>query len=132
MTVGLLVITHNQIGRELIDTAASILGNNALDVHFISVSANLKPQDLGSYTDQIKNTLDEMDSGGGVLILTDLCGATPYNLAHNFAVKSNIIVVSGINLPMLLRVLSYRHQPLQQLSLTAIEGACKGVAQDCS
>jgi PTS system mannose-specific IIA component len=138
MTVRLLVITHNQLGQELIDTACSILGNHILDVNFISVSANLKPNDLGRYADQIKNTITQLhiassNSNGysnGILILTDICGATPYNLAKYFATDKNINIVSGINLPMLLRVLNYPNQSLQALSLTAIEGARKGVVQD--
>jgi PTS system mannose-specific IIA component len=144
MTVRLLVITHNQLGQELIDTAGSILGNHLLDVNFISVSANLKPDDLGRYADQIKNTITQLDiassnsnsnsnsngNSNGILILTDICGATPYNLAKYFATDKNINIVSGINLPMLLRVLNYPNQSLQALSLTAIEGARKGVIQD--
>ena len=138
MTVSLLVITHNQIGQELIDAATSILGCDELDINFISVSAHLKPQDLGSYADQIKNTIATLDIAGsnsngnsnGILILTDICGATPYNLAKYFATDKNINIVSGINLPMLLRVLNYPNQSLQALSVTAIEGAHKGVLQD--
>jgi PTS system mannose-specific IIA component len=134
MTVRLLVITHNQLGQELIDTAGSILGNNLLDVNFISVSANLKPSDLGRYADQIKNTITQLDTANsdsdGILILADICGATPYNLAKYFATDKKIGIVSGINLPMLLRVLNYPNQSLQALSLTAIEGAHKGVIQD--
>lgn len=136
MTVSLLVITHNQLGQELIDTAGSILGNHLLEVNFISVSANLKPNDLGCYADQIKNTITQLDisnsksNSSGILILTDICGATPYNLAKYFATDKNINIVSGINLPMLLRVLNYPNQSLQELSLTAIEGARKGVIQD--
>lgn len=138
MTVRLLVITHNQLGQELIDTASSILGNHILDVNFISVSANLKPNELGRYADQIKNTITQLhiassNSNGysnGILILTDICGATPYNLAKYFATDKNINIVSGINLPMLLRVLNYPNQSLQALSLTAIEGARMGVVQD--
>lgn len=142
MTVRLLVITHNQLGQELIDTAGSILGNHLLEVSFISVSANLKPNDLGRYADQIKNTITQLGSdssnindngngnSNGILILTDICGATPYNLAKYFATDKNISIVSGINLPMLLRVLSYPNQSLQALSLTAIEGAFKGIIQD--
>lgn len=138
MTVSLLVITHNQLGQELIDTAGSILGNHLLKVNFISVSANLKPDDLGCYADQIKNTINQLDiansisndNHNGILILTDICGATPYNLAKYFATDKNINIVSGVNLPMLLRVLNYPNQSLQALSLTAIEGARKGVIQD--
>lgn len=130
MTVSLLVITHNKIGQELIDTAVSIVGNTATRINFVSVSAQLKPHDLGSYADQIKNTIATLDLGKGILILTDIYGATPYNLAKYFATDKNIKIVSGINLPMLLRVLNYPDQTLQELSVTAIEGAQKGVIQD--
>jgi PTS system mannose-specific IIA component len=140
MTISLLVITHNQLRRELIDTAASILANHLLEVSFIPVSANLSPNDLSRYADQVKNTINRMnianpnsnDNGNsnGILILTDICGATPYNLVKYFAVDKNIKIVSGINLPMLLRVLNYPNQSLQALSLTTIEGARKGVIQD--
>jgi PTS system mannose-specific IIA component len=130
MTVSLLVITHNQIGQELIDTATSIFANTAREINFISVSAHLKPQDLGSYADQVKNTIEKLDVGNGTLILTDICGATPYNLAKYFATDKNINIVSGINLPMLLRVLNYPNQSLQALTLTAVEGAHKGITSD--
>ncbi|MFT5811626.1 MAG: PTS system mannose-specific IIA component [Rubritalea sp.] len=144
MTVGLLVITHNRLGQELIDTAACIFGNQLLEVNFISVPSDLSPSDLGRYADQIKSTINRLsiassdDSGNdsnyhndnGILILTDICGATPYNLAKYFATDKNISIVSGINLPMLIRVLNYPSQSLQALSLTAIEGARKGVIQD--
>jgi PTS system mannose-specific IIA component len=134
MTVRLLVITHNQLGQELIDIAGSILGKHLLDVNFISVSSNLKPNDLGRYADQIKNTITQLNiasaNSNGILIMTDICGATPYNLAKYFATDKNINIVSGINLPMLLRVLNYPNQSLQALSLTATEGAHKGVIQD--
>jgi PTS system mannose-specific IIA component len=144
VTVGLLVITHNRLGQELIDTAACIFGNQLLEVNFISVPSDLSPSDLGRYADQIKSTINRLsiassdDSGNdsnyhndnGILILTDICGATPYNLAKYFATDKNISIVSGINLPMLIRVLNYPSQSLQALSLTAIEGARKGVIQD--
>ncbi|MFT5548240.1 MAG: PTS system mannose-specific IIA component [Gammaproteobacteria bacterium] len=130
MTVSLLVITHNQLGQELIDTAASILGKHLLDVNFISISANLKPSELGRYADQVKNMIHQLDIANGILILTDICGATPHNLAKYFAADQNINIVSGISLPMLLRVLNYPNQSLQSLSLIALEGAHKGVIQD--
>jgi PTS system mannose-specific IIA component len=134
MTVSLLVITHNQLGQELINIATSILENYLFEIEFISISAKIKPSDLGLYADQIKNKINQLSianpSNNGILILTDICGATPYNLAKYFAVDININIVSGINLPMLLSVLNYPNQSLQALSLTAIEGARKGIKQD--
>lgn len=127
MSVNILIITHNLIGQELIATATSILGNNALDIHSLSIPANLEPEQIGSYADTIRNSIVELNSAQGVLILTDVYGATPNNLARYFAAGLKAEVVSGINLPMLLRILNYNGQKLDQLVTTAVEGAIKGI-----
>ncbi|MCZ6469921.1 MAG: PTS fructose transporter subunit IIA [Gammaproteobacteria bacterium] len=127
MSVNILIITHNLIGQELIATATSILGNNALDIHALSIPANLEPEQIGSYADTIRNSIVELNSAQGVLILTDVYGATPNNLARYFAAGLKAEVVSGINLPMLLRILNYNGQKLDQLVTTAVEGAIKGI-----
>jgi len=129
MKVALLIITHNQIGQELISTASSILGNNTPPIHSISIPADLRPADLGGYADQIRDTIVDLNSQQKVLILTDIYGATPNNLARYFTNDLNAVVLSGMNLPMLLRVLNYAEQDLDQLVITAIEGAKKGVVQ---
>jgi len=127
MNVGLLVITHNRIGEELIATARSILGNNIAPIQTISIPGELDPADLGGYADQIRDTIVDLTSKQSVLIFTDIYGATPNNLARYFANDLNAEVVSGVNLPMLLRVLNYNQQGLKQLLVTAIEGAKKGI-----
>ena len=129
MKVALLIITHNQIGQELISTAGSILGNNTPPIHSISIPADLNPGDLGGYADQIRDTIVDLNSRHKVLILTDIYGATPNNLARYFASDPNAAVLSGVNLPMLLRVINYSGQDLDQLVITAIEGAKKGIVQ---
>ena len=129
MKVALLIITHNQIGSELISTAGSILGNNALPIHSISIPAELNPGDLGGYADQIRDTIVDLNSRQKLLVLTDIYGATPNNLARYFANDINSVVLSGVNLPMLLRVLNYCERDLDQLVITAIEGARKGIVQ---
>ena len=130
MKVALLIITHNQIGQELISTAGSILGNNTLPIHSISIPSELAPGDLGGYADQIRDTIVDLNSRHKVLVLTDIYGATPNNLARYFAKDINAVVLSGVNLPMLLRVLNYCEQDLDQLVITAIEGAKKGIVQE--
>ncbi len=127
MKVGLLVITHNRIGEELIATARSILGINLAPIHTISIPAELDPADLGAYADQIRDTIVDFTSKQSVLIFTDIYGATPNNLARYFANDLDAEVVSGVNLPMLLRALNYSQQDLRQLVVTAIEGARKGI-----
>ena len=73
--------------------------------------------------------MTEQDSGAGVLVLTDVYGATPDNLARYFTEQGNARVVSGVNMPMLLRVLNYSRQPLQQLCETAVAGGKSGIQQ---
>ena len=127
MSVSLLVITHNQIGREIIDTAISILGNKPQQIEFISVPSILLPDDLGSYADQIRDTISRLQSEQGILILTDIYGATPNNLARYFASDIKVRIIAGLSLPMLLRVLNYREQTLDELLSTAIEGGQNGI-----
>jgi PTS system mannose-specific IIA component len=127
MKVGLLIITHNQIGAELIATANSILGNKLPPIQSISIPAELDPVNLGGYADQIRDTIADLTAKQNLLIITDIYGATPNNLARYFANDLNAEVVSGVNLPMLLRVLNYSQQDLNQLVVTAIEGARKGI-----
>ena len=129
MKVALLIITHNQIGQELISTVRSILGNNKPPIDSISIPANLDPGDLGGYADQIREKIIDLASRHKVLILTDIYGATPNNLARYFANEVNAVVISGVNLPMLLRVLNYSTQDLDELAITAIEGGKIGIVQ---
>jgi PTS system ascorbate-specific IIA component len=130
MTVALLIITHNQIGQELITTVNAILGGNTPPIESISIPAGLDPADLGKFADQIRDTIVELSAAQSVLILTDIYGATPNNLARYFASDLDAVVLSGVNLPMLLRVLNYREQDIDQLVTTAIEGAKMGIVRD--
>ena len=130
MKVAILVITHNDIGQSLIETAVSMLDKKTSGVRSLSIPANLKPRDLGYYADQIRDCITDSNSVDGLLILTDIYGATPNNLARYFGSEENIKVISGLNLPMLIRVLNYHHQSLPELAEIAIEGGHKGIQQD--
>lgn len=129
MTVSLLLITHEGIGAQLVAVADAIIKQEMPAVTRISVPADLEPEDLGKYADLIRNTIHQQDHGDGVLVLTDIFGATPDNLARHFSQDHNARVISGINLPMLLRVLNYASQSLEQLSETALKGGVTGIQQ---
>ena len=129
MNVGILLVTHEQIGSQLVATAEAIICQDIASVACVSVPANITPQQLGRYADQIRDTMIEQDSSAGVLVLTDVYGATPDNLARYFARQGNARVVSGVNLPMLLRVLNYSRQSLQKLCETAVAGGESGIQQ---
>ena len=127
MTVGFLVISHEQLGAQLVAIAESILCAQMRPVTCVSVPANLGPQQLGKYADLIRDSIIAQDDGAGVLVLTDVYGATPDNLARYFDDQYNACVISGVNLPMLLRVLNYSRQPLSLLCDIAISGAKSGI-----
>jgi len=130
MSVGLLLVTHESIGAELVAATEAICKQVMPPINLVSVPSDLKPEALGKYADRIRTAMLELDQGAGVLVLTDIFGATPDNLARHFSQECNARVVSGINLPMLLRVLNYAHQSLEELCQTALNGGRNGVKQD--
>lgn len=130
MSVGLLLVTHNDIGAQLKTVAAAIFSREMPSLATVSIPADLAVEELGKFADLVRDSIRQQDHGDGVLVLTDLHGATPNNLARHFCSGANARVVSGVNLPMLLRVLNYAAQPLQQLSETAVSGGISGVLQD--
>jgi PTS system ascorbate-specific IIA component len=129
MSAGILLVTHEGIGAQLVAVCDAIFKHKMAAVALVSVPANLGPELLGKYADRIRIAMLAQDSGEGLLVLTDVYGATPDNLARYFSIECNARVVSGINLPMLLRVLNYARQPLEQLCQTALSGGIKGIQQ---
>ncbi|MCP3687960.1 MAG: PTS fructose transporter subunit IIA [Gammaproteobacteria bacterium] len=128
MNTALLMVTHNNIGQTLIDTATSMLACNPVLATNISIPVCLEPQGLGYQADRVREGIAKLNTGDGVLVLTDVYGATANNLARYFASEEdNVEVVSGVNLPMLIRVINYHQQPLKQLAVIAIEGGRQGI-----
>ena len=102
--IGVLVITHGNLGSELIRAAELIKGHLERAVH-ITVDATTGVEDLKK---EITTAVKKVDSGSGVLILTDLFGGTPSNISLSFLKTGKIEVVTGVNLPMLLKVSDLR------------------------
>lgn len=117
MSIGLLIVTHNDIGADLLATARDIIGKPPLDVSVIDVRPD---SDYERKAEEIDRSIRRLDRGDGVLVLTDLFGATPANMALKAAVKHNAKVVAGINLPMLIRVFNYPGLPLDKLIAKAV------------
>ena len=129
MSAGILLVTHENIGAQLVAVCDAIFKQRMTAVSLVSVPADIRPEVLGEYADLIRTAMLAHDNGEGLLVLTDMYGATPDNLARYFSTECKARVISGINLPMLLRVLNYAHQPLEQLCQTALTGGTKGVQQ---
>ncbi|MBW2636636.1 MAG: PTS fructose transporter subunit IIA [Deltaproteobacteria bacterium] len=104
--IGVLVITHSNLGSELIKAAEMIKGDLPKIVP-ISIDAN---KSLKSINKEITSAIKKVDSKKGVLILTDLFGGTPSNISLSFLKEGKVEVVTGVNLPMLLKISTMREE----------------------
>ena len=126
MTIGILLLTHNDIGAQLLLAAKSTYGSIPIRTEVLSIDHYDKPSDLINLTKQYVKLLDE---GNGVLILTDMFGSTPSNIAKEFSCLKTVNIVSGVNLSMLLHIFNYPKLTLKDLTVKAIEGGKGGVIQ---
>jgi len=123
MSVGLLILTHNSIGQTLYDTAVAVIGKPTLPTQILVASMDC---DTDKMQEQVRRALQKLNSGQGVLILTDMYGATPSNIASELLDPQRILI-SGINLPMLVRVMNYPNLELNALAEKAINGGQDGI-----
>ena len=122
--IGILLLTHGTLGESLIHTAIHVLNKRPARLRQLGVTAQDDPLLL---LPQARALLKELDSGHGVLILTDLYGGTPSNIAAKLIVQGKVEVVAGVSLPMLIRALTYREKSLDVMITKAISGGCEGV-----
>src|SRR5437867_12057632 len=107
--IGVLLVTHGEIGTALLASANQILGGAPQQVATLSVWRQDDPDDLVL---RARELLESLDAGDGVLVLTDIFGATPGNVVSRLLVDGRIEGVLGVSLPMLLRVLTLRNVSL--------------------
>ncbi len=125
MTVGLLLVTHGKLGRHLLDTMTEMMsGTLPLQHDTLEVRRVQSPEAMIA---QGSKTIERLDSGAGVLILTDAFGSTPSNIANKLAADANVCVIAGVNLPMLVRICNYPKLSLDELAKIAVEGGQRGI-----
>ena len=122
--IGVLLVTHGEIGTALLASASQILGGAPQQVATLSVWRQDDPDDLVLRANEL---LEQIDAGDGVLVLTDIFGATPGNVVSRLLDDGQIEGVSGVSLPMLLRVLTGRNGSLPASVKRAISGGAEGV-----
>ena len=128
MAVGILLITHEGVGSALLIVATRLLRKLPLVTHVFEVPFD---GDVDALLPQASAALRKVDGGHGVLVLTDLYGASPSNLAAKLArLGTPVRRVSALNLPMLLRVMNYADLELDELPAVAAAGARNGVIHD--
>ena len=122
--IGVLLVTHGEIGKALLESATQILGDAQRQTATLSVWRQDDPDDLAL---RARELLEGIDAGDGVLVLTDIFGATPGNVVSRVLEDGRIEGVSGVSLPMLLRVLTGRNGSLKAAVQRAVSGGAEGV-----
>jgi PTS system mannose-specific IIA component len=116
--IGILLITHNGLGDAMVDCVRHVMGAVPPNIKVLSVLAGDDPQQKEA---EGRALIALLDTGGGVLLLSDLYGSTPCNIARRLYRAGRVEGLSGVNLPMLLRALNYSARPLSEVAQKALE-----------
>ena len=140
--LGFVVGAHGRLGEELLRVASHIMGKKlgkikAITVPFMAEAGELafaaSPAPFGKrrswLQEQIAAAVDQVDSGAGVIIMTDIIGGTAFNVAQQVLSPERGLVLAGVNLPMLLKVPSIRSSPLREAAAELVERSRKAI--DC-
>ncbi len=124
MTIGILLVSHESLGYTMLDISVKTLSVCPLATRVLSVPLD---DDLDILAKRAEKMVIELNGGDGVLVLTDLCGATPSNIACRLVRFDDVMVVAGLNLSMLIRVLNYPELSLTEMAERAVDGGRQGV-----
>jgi PTS system ascorbate-specific IIA component len=124
--IGVLIVAHGTLGESLIHCASHVLGRRPMRVRQLGITIHDDPDAL---LPQAQDLIHHLDDGSGVLVLTDIYGATPANLVARMRVPGRIEALAGVNLPMLIRALTYRDRSLAEVIEKATSGGRDGVTR---
>lgn len=124
MSVGIVIVTHGKTGGSLAEEAGFVLGKAMDDILFVEFNGS---NDLSNGVSEIRSSIARADSGDGVIVLTDLIGASPSNLVADVLEDYHALMVTGVNLSMLIRVCNYRDDPLERVVRKAVEGGRRAI-----
>jgi PTS system mannose-specific IIA component len=122
--IGILIIAHGTLGESLVHCASHVLNKRPPRLRQLGVTAQDDPLLL---LPQARALVKDLDTGHGVLILSDMYGGSPSNIAQKLLVPGRVEGIAGVNLPMLIRALTYRDKSLPTLLIKAVSGGCEGV-----
>lgn len=123
--IGILIVSHGTLGESLIHCASHVMGKRPLQLRQLGVTVH---DDIDAILPLANDLISFLDTGHGVLVMTDIFGATPSNIATRLLRPGRVEGVAGVNLPMLIRALCYREKlPLDQLIQKALSGGTEGV-----
>jgi PTS system ascorbate-specific IIA component len=124
MSVGIVIVTHDTTGGSMLAEAEFVLGQKMDEIQVVNFNHD---EDQTEGIVAIHSAIEKVDSGEGVLVLTDLIGASPSNRASNLIEHFNAVMVTGVNLAMLICVWNYRDRSLELMARKAVEGGRRGI-----
>lgn len=124
MSVALLFITHEGIADSLLTIGEAIIQKPNNNLSYIEIPMDA---DTESIAQDIENQLSQLKLDDGILFITDIYGSTPSNVAQKIAGNYKADLISGVNLPMVIRLLNYRNEDKQTLIQKALSGAKHGI-----
>lgn len=122
--IGLLILTEKKMGAGLIAAATHTFGSRPSQLEAMDLEYSTAPEAIDAL---LRKNMQHVDKGDGVLILADVYGATHTNVACRLLARGRIELITGVNLPMLLRALNYRHLKMDELIDKALSGGCGGI-----
>jgi PTS system mannose-specific IIA component len=122
--IGILIIAHGGFGESLLECAKHVIGNEPRQVAYLAVTNQDDPDHLLPVA---QNLVAKLNEGDGVLVLSDMYGATPCNIVSKLLVPGVVEGVAGVNMPMIVRTMTYRHESLMALVEKAVAGGREGV-----
>jgi len=128
--VAIVVIAHQPLAGALVSAAQHVYSRNPGAAARQLEALDVPPDaDVGTAIAHAQALIQQVDRGQGVLVLTDIAGATPGNVAARLAQAGRVAVVAGVSMPMLLRALCYCETSLDELVAKALAGAASGIQQ---
>ncbi|HEX4883931.1 MAG TPA: PTS fructose transporter subunit IIA [Casimicrobiaceae bacterium] len=122
--IGVLIIGHDTLPASLAGAVAHVLGGRPPQFDVMPIDCNDDPLDA---LPRAKAAIARLDTGDGVLIFSDIYGATPCNLVGKLIEPGHVEAVAGVNLPMLVRAFTYRAKGMDTMIKKAVSGGCEGV-----
>lgn len=122
--IGILIIAHGTLGESLMECAKHVWGKEPQQLACLAVSIH---DDSNLLLDKANTLVAALNSGDGVLVLSDMYGATPCNMVGKLLQPGVVEGIAGVNLPMLIRTMTYRQEPMTMLIEKAVSGGREGV-----
>lgn len=124
--IGILIVSHEPLGTALLNCTRHIFGRLPVQLAALDVIPDEDPQVA---TRAAGDLMSRINDGSGVVVFTDVFGATPSRIAMGLADPGRTVVIAGVNLPMLLKALGHRRAPLEELAELLIDSAKRGIVE---